>query len=83
MCSHETAVLQVRGSAKGATGWFRATEATVSFDHPAHAVDDHTLNIDVRRPADGPASRVAIELDAASARALAAAILVALDRRQE
>ena len=44
-----------------------------------HAVADHTLNIDLRRPADGPAARVGMELTADSARALAESILRVLD----
>jgi len=79
MCTYITATLPLTGSAKGSTGWFRATDATVYFDHPTHALADHTLNIDVRRPADGPAARVAIELTADSARELAATILRVLD----
>lgn len=79
MCTYVTATLPVAGSAKGATGWFRATDATVYYDHPAHAMADHTVNIDVRRPADGPTARVALELTADSARQLALAILQVLD----
>ena len=40
---------------------------------------DHTLNIDLRNPARGPAYRVALELDPASARQLAQAILESLE----
>jgi hypothetical protein len=79
MCTYETTQLHVRGSGKGPTGWFRVSDAMVSFDHPAHAPDEHTLNIDLRNPARGPAYRVAIELDVSSARALAAAILATLE----
>jgi hypothetical protein len=79
MCTHVTETLTVQGSAKGATGWIRVTDATVYFDHPVHALADHTLNIDLRRPADGPAARVGVELTAASARALAETILSVLD----
>jgi hypothetical protein len=79
MCTHRTTTLAVSGSAKGADGWFRATDASVYFDHPFHALADHTLNIDVRRPADGPAMRVALELSAESARRLARSILAVLD----
>jgi hypothetical protein len=80
VCSYVTATLPLQGSAKGPAGaWFRATDASVYFDHPVHALADHTLNIDVRRPADGPAARVAIELSAASARELAETILRVLD----
>jgi hypothetical protein len=79
VCSHVTATLPVTGSAKGPTGWFRATDASVYLDHPVHALADHTLNVDVRRPQDGPATRVALELDPESARALALTILRVLD----
>ncbi len=40
---------------------------------------EHTLNIDFANPAKGPAARVAVELTAASARELVAAIQAALD----
>ncbi|MBV9293885.1 MAG: hypothetical protein JO222_15690 [Frankiales bacterium] len=80
MCTYITETLPVQGSAKGPAGtWFRATDVSVYFDHPVHALADHTLNIDVRRPADGPAARVAVELTAESARALAEAILRVLE----
>jgi hypothetical protein len=79
MCTYITETLTVSGSAKGASGWFRVTDASVYYDHPVHAMHDHTLNIDLRRPADGPGARVAVELSAASARELAEAILRTLD----
>jgi hypothetical protein len=80
MCTYETTTLAVRGSGKGTEGWFRVSDATVYFDHPVHARADHTLNIDLRNPAQGAGARVAVELDAASARALAEAILSTLER---
>jgi hypothetical protein len=78
MCTYITRTLPVTGSAKAATGWIRVTDATVYFDHPVHALADHTLNIDLRRPADGAAARLGIELTAESARALAETILSVL-----
>ncbi len=74
MCTYLTETVGVSGSGKGATGWFSLREATVYFDHPVHASAEHTLNIDFRDPALGPSGRVAVELTAESARALAAAI---------
>jgi len=50
----------------------------VYVDHPQHAPAEHTLNIDFLNPQQGPAARVAVELTAQSARALAAAIESAL-----
>jgi hypothetical protein len=79
MCTYATVRVPVTGSAKGpGSGWFSATDATVYFDHPIHAMAGHTLNIDVAAPARGPAARVALELTADSARALVDAIQAAL-----
>ena len=78
MCTYNTEKIQVAGSGKGAAGWFPLTDATVYFDHPVHALAEHTLNIDFLNPGRGPAARVAVELTAESARALAAAIEAAL-----
>ena len=78
MCTYATERIELQGSAKGPAGWFRATTASVYYDHPVHAPAGHTLNIDVLAPADGPSARVALELTADSARALAAAIEQAL-----
>jgi hypothetical protein len=78
MCTYNTENVEITGSGKGAQGWFPLTDATVYFDHPVHAMAEHTLNIDFRNPAHGPAARVAVELTAESARALAAAIEAAL-----
>jgi hypothetical protein len=79
MCTYQTTTLTVRGSGKGAQGWFPVSDATVYFDHPVHARADHTLNIDLLNPSRGTEARVAVELDAASARALAEAILGTLE----
>jgi hypothetical protein len=78
VCTYQTTRLAVTGSGKGAQGWFPLSDATVYFDHPVHASAEHTLNIDLINPSRGASSRVAIELDPASARALALAILEAL-----
>jgi Family of unknown function (DUF6295) len=78
MCTYITEAISVAGSGKGADGWFRVTDATVYFDHPVHALADHTLNIDFANPARGAGARVAVELTADSARALVAAIEASL-----
>jgi hypothetical protein len=78
MCTYLTETVDVEGSGKGTAGWFALSEATVYFDHPQHAPAEHTLNIDFLNPGQGPSARVAVELSAASARALAAAIETAL-----
>ena len=80
MCTYATVHIALDGSAKAPNGdWFPLTTATVYFDHPVHAMAEHTLNIDVAVPASGPSARIALELTAASARALVAAIQEALD----
>jgi len=80
MCTYATVKSAVDGSAKGPNGsWFHVTDATVYFDHPVHAMAEHTLNIDLTDPAKGPSARVAVELTAASARELITAIQAALD----
>ena len=83
MCTYQTDLVALRGSGKGATGWFSLREATVYVDHPVHAPDLHTLNIDLRNPELGASARVALELDPPSARALAEAIVHALEQAPE
>jgi hypothetical protein len=79
MCTYTTETAAMNGSAKGPGGaWFHVTDATVYFDHPVHAMSDHTLNIDLADPSKGPGARVAVELTAASARELVVAIEAAL-----
>jgi hypothetical protein len=80
MCTYATVQERVDGSAKGPNGsWFHVTDATVYFDHPVHAMAEHTHNIDFADPSRGPSARVAVELTADSARRLMAAIQAALD----
>jgi hypothetical protein len=80
MCTYLTVKDDVEGSAKGPGGsWFRVSDVTVYYDHPVHAMAEHTLNIDFSAPAGGPGARVALELTAESARALIAAVQRALD----
>jgi hypothetical protein len=79
MCTYQTELLDVVGSGKGPADWLRVTDASVYVDHPVHAMAGHTLNIDLRNPAQGPAARVALELHPETARALAQAILRSLD----
>ena len=79
MCTDLTEKVDVAGSGKGSAGWFTLSEASVYFDHPVHAQAEHTLNIDFLDPGAGPSARVAVELTAESARALAKAIQATLD----
>jgi hypothetical protein len=79
MCTYLTEKVDLEGSGKGPEGWFRLRCATVYLDHPQHAPAEHTLNIDFLNPDRGPSARVAVELDPASAEALARAILRTLE----
>ena len=80
MCTYVTVQTPMDGSAKGPNGtWFHVTDATVYFDHPVHAMAEHTLNIDLADPSRGPSARVAVELTAQSARELVEAITAALE----
>jgi hypothetical protein len=79
MCTYTTEHAALTGSGKGRDGWFPLSAATVYYDHPVHAQADHTLNIDFANPAAAPGQRLAVELTAASARELVAAINRALD----
>ncbi|MEP7025337.1 MAG: DUF6295 family protein [Actinomycetota bacterium] len=74
MCTYLTERIEIAGSGKGAAGWFALSDATVYFDHPQHAQPEHTVNIDFLNPSRGPSARVAVELTAESAYALARAI---------
>ena len=78
MCTYQTETVNLRGSGKGAQGWFSVTDASVYFDHPVHTSAEHTLNVDFINPSLGPAARVAVELSADSALALADAIRTVL-----
>jgi hypothetical protein len=75
MCTYVTKTAPVSGSAYSGDDWFVVDRAVVYFDHPQDAPLDHALCVDVW----GASARVAVELDAGSARALAEAILATLD----
>ncbi len=54
MCTYATVKTSIEGSAKGPdSSWFHVTDGTVYFDHPVHAMAEHTLNIDFADPAQG------------------------------
>jgi hypothetical protein len=76
MCTYVTSTVEVTGSGYRGDDWVHVDRAVVYFDHPQDAPLDHALCIDVW----GGSQRVAVELDAASARRLAEAIIATLDR---
>jgi len=75
MCTYVTSTVEVAGSGYRGDEWVRVDRAVVYFDHPQDAPLDHALCIDVW----GGSERVAVELDAASARRLAETILATLE----
>ena len=78
MCTYLTLTTDVAGSGlRDGDEWFPVDRALVYFDHPQDAPLEHALCLDVRG-ADA-STRVAVELDAASARRLAETILAVLD----
>ncbi len=78
MCTMIARQTPVSGAGKGTGGWFTLNGAYVSYDHPFNVPFEHALNIDFVNEAQGPGARVAVELDAASARTLADTILAVL-----
>ena len=80
MCTNIVEQTAVTGAGKGERGWFRVNTALVSYDHPVRLTDEHALNIDFL--SDAATERIAVELDAASARALVAAITEALRKAE-
>lgn len=77
MCTEVTRTAPIAGSAVVDGEWVSVDRAVVYYDHPQHTPADHALCIDVWAAVGG--DRVALELDAASARDLALAILAILD----
>ena len=82
MCTLIVQKARIRGSGKGANGWFGLQEVSVSYDHPFHAPMEYALNIDFMNQAEGLGARVAVELTAESARALVQAVQSALARAE-
>ncbi|MET0189655.1 MAG: DUF6295 family protein [Pseudonocardia sediminis] len=81
MCTYSTEKIDVSSSSgKGPDGWFPLRTATVYYDHPVHAPDEHTVNIDFLNPERGPSARVAVELSLDTAKELLAALQTTIDR---
>ncbi len=82
MCTNIAEKTDLSESAKGPNGWFAVDKAYVAFDHPLHAPLDHALTLDFVHEASGVGARVAVELDAGSARRLAGSILAAVEEAE-
>lgn len=82
MCTMIVEKINLEGSGKGTSGWFRLEQANVSYDHPFNAPYEHALNIDFVNESLGPSARVAVELSEQAARQLAHTILAVLDQAE-
>jgi len=82
MCTMIAQQVKIKGSGKGASGWFTLQEADVSYDHPFDAPFEHALNIDFVNESQGPAARVAVELSVEAARTLVETIQAVLSRAE-
>ena len=82
MCTMIAQQIQIEGSGKGTSGWFRLREADVSYDHPFDAPFEHALNIDFVNESQGPWARVAVELSVEAAQSLVETIQAVLKRAE-
>ena len=82
MCTMIVEKINVDGSGKGTSGWFKIEQANVSYDHPFHAPYEHALNIDFVNEDLGPSARIAVELSEGAARELVRTILAVLDQAE-
>ncbi|MFZ0533279.1 MAG: DUF6295 family protein [Anaerolineales bacterium] len=83
MCTMIAQQVKVNGSGKSGFGWFKLDQVSVSYDHPFNMPLEYTLNLDFTNQAGGPAARVAVELDAESARALVSSIKAVLGNAEQ
>lgn len=70
MCTGFTGSAAIEGVGKRNVDWFRVTRATIAFDHPSHSRNEHSLLIDFTNYDLGTDSRIALEMDLASGRAV-------------
>ena len=83
MCTMVRENIEITGSGKGSNGWFKLTEAKISFEHPFNLQSEYALNLDFVNDDLGLDARVGIELSPDSARRLMEAIVSALTRGEE
>ena len=83
MCTMIAQQVNISGSGKAGSGWFRVDQASVSFDHPFNMPLEYTLNLDFTSQAGTPGARLAVELDAASARQLVQVIQEVMQRARD
>ncbi|MDA8049185.1 MAG: DUF6295 family protein [Rhodospirillales bacterium] len=78
MCTSIVEIIGAEGAGKGDGGWFKLTNAVVSYDHPHHALLEEAIAIDFVNAAFGPGARAAVELTLRSAKALSEALARAI-----
>ena len=79
MCTCIAERAAITGSGKGPQGWFPVSQAVVGFDHPFSAPFGHAVLLDFLNPQLGADSRVAVEMNVASAKALIQSLQAAVD----
>ena len=80
MCTMIAVTSPLTGTAKGPTGWFPITQATVAYDHATHCNSERALLLDFTNNGIGLDARVALELDLDSGRALLAQLQTAINQ---
>ncbi len=83
MCTMIIEKTKVKGSGKGNKGWFKFSQANVSFDHPTHLHQDYSINIDFIEDHSKENKRIAIELTPQSAKDLIHTILKSLNKGEK
>ena len=75
MCTSIVEIIEVEGKARSKDGWFAATRAVLTYDHPQFALTERdTINLDFVDPNRSASERGAVELSLDSAKALHAAL---------
>ena len=70
MCTSILELVACNGSGKSPEGWVNLTHAAISYDHPHHAMLNDAVTIDFVNIGLGAGTRVGVELDLKSAKAL-------------
>ncbi len=78
MCTGLIQKAKVDGAGKGADGWFKLDELSVTYDCSYHTSSPTGVNIDFFNEKKGPGARVAVELTPTSAMNLVHAIMESL-----
>lgn len=83
MCTMIAKQAEIIGSGKAGSGWFKVDRVSVSYDHPFDMPLEYALNLDFIYQAGSPGERVAVELDATSARRLVDAIQAVMRQAED